>query len=180
MVFTVEEINRNSNLLPGVKLGYRIMDSCDRIHTSLKAVLSLVSHSMAVRGKVVKMEESEERLNVPEVRGTRMGREMLSMTEIEKANKKTVETSRKQRILITVKNRGAESSRVVPHILVEGNDLKGNVTGERMDADAQSKNVPSCRSDSPVPAVVGLASSSPTTAVAHTIGPFGIPLVRKE
>uniref|UniRef100_A0AAQ4PW26 Olfactory receptor C family, u1 n=1 Tax=Gasterosteus aculeatus aculeatus TaxID=481459 RepID=A0AAQ4PW26_GASAC len=43
MVFAVEEINRNSSLLPGVKLGYRIMDSCDQVHTSLKAILSLVT-----------------------------------------------------------------------------------------------------------------------------------------
>ncbi|KAF7651621.1 hypothetical protein LDENG_00108230 [Lucifuga dentata] len=92
MVFTVEEINRNSNLLPGVKLGYRIMDSCDHVHTSLKALLSLVSHSMAVK-------------------------------------------------------------------------------------DTQFKTLPSCPSHSPVPAVIGLASSSPTRAVAHTIGSFGIPLV---
>ncbi|XP_076002580.1 olfactory receptor CU1 [Genypterus blacodes] len=95
MVFAMEEINRNSKLLPGVKLGYWIMDSCDHVHTSLKAVLSLVT----------------------------------------------------------------------------------NVTDERMEADMQSKNVRSCLSGSPVPAVIGLASSSPTTAVAHTVGPFGIPLV---
>uniref|UniRef100_A0A8D0AAX6 Olfactory receptor C family, u1 n=1 Tax=Sander lucioperca TaxID=283035 RepID=A0A8D0AAX6_SANLU len=43
MVFAVEEINRNSSLLPGVKLGYRIMDSCDDVHTSLQALLSLVN-----------------------------------------------------------------------------------------------------------------------------------------
>uniref|UniRef100_A0A3B5A6M0 Extracellular calcium-sensing receptor-like n=1 Tax=Stegastes partitus TaxID=144197 RepID=A0A3B5A6M0_9TELE len=42
MVFAVEEINRNSSLLPGVKLGYRIMDSCDHVHTSLRALFSLI------------------------------------------------------------------------------------------------------------------------------------------
>uniref|UniRef100_A0A3P8S2H2 Olfactory receptor C family, u1 n=1 Tax=Amphiprion percula TaxID=161767 RepID=A0A3P8S2H2_AMPPE len=41
MVFAVEEINRNSTLLPDVTLGYRIMDSCDHVHTSLRAFLSL-------------------------------------------------------------------------------------------------------------------------------------------
>uniref|UniRef100_A0A3Q3GH41 Olfactory receptor C family, u1 n=1 Tax=Labrus bergylta TaxID=56723 RepID=A0A3Q3GH41_9LABR len=42
MVFAVEEINNNSSLLPGVKLGYRILDSCDNVHTSLQALFSLV------------------------------------------------------------------------------------------------------------------------------------------
>uniref|UniRef100_H3CQG5 G-protein coupled receptors family 3 profile domain-containing protein n=1 Tax=Tetraodon nigroviridis TaxID=99883 RepID=H3CQG5_TETNG len=45
MVFAVMEINNNSSLLPGVKLGYRIVDGCDHIPTSLQALLSLVSHS---------------------------------------------------------------------------------------------------------------------------------------
>ncbi|CAI5693477.1 unnamed protein product [Oreochromis niloticus] len=95
MVFAVEEINRNSSLLPGVKLGYRIMDSCDHVHTSLKVLFSLVSHS--------------------------------------EAENTTEEIKRR------------ESS--------------------------------TCLYYSPVPAVIGLASSSPTRAVAHTLGPFNIPLV---
>uniref|UniRef100_A0A8C2WJA9 Olfactory receptor C family, u1 n=1 Tax=Cyclopterus lumpus TaxID=8103 RepID=A0A8C2WJA9_CYCLU len=52
MVFAVEEINRNLSLLPGVHLGYRIMDSCDHVHTGLKALLSLVSPSKAVMNEV--------------------------------------------------------------------------------------------------------------------------------
>ncbi|XP_031156868.1 extracellular calcium-sensing receptor [Sander lucioperca] len=87
MVFAVEEINRNSSLLPGVKLGYRIMDSCDDVHTSLQALLSLVNMN------------------------------------------------------------------------------------------TQSQSLSSCLADSPVPAVIGLASSSPTRAVAQTLGPFNLPLV---
>ncbi|XP_030258050.1 extracellular calcium-sensing receptor-like [Sparus aurata] len=98
MVFAVEEINHNSSLLPGVKLGYQIMDSCDHVHSSLQALFSLVSHSKA-----------------------------------------------------------------------------DNVT--QVDISTQSENVPSCLADSPVPAVIGLASSSPTRAVAHTLGPFNLPLV---
>ncbi|CAK6963507.1 putative extracellular calcium-sensing receptor-like [Scomber scombrus] len=92
MVFAVQEINQNSSLLPGVKLDYLIMDSCDHVHTSLRALFSLVSHSTAVTC-------------------------------------------------------------------------------------TQSETLPSCLAGSPVPAVIGLASSSPTRAVAHTFGPFNIPLV---
>ncbi|XP_018555891.1 LOW QUALITY PROTEIN: extracellular calcium-sensing receptor-like [Lates calcarifer] len=42
MAFTVGEINRNSTLLPGVKLGYRIFDSCGRYPWALQHALSLV------------------------------------------------------------------------------------------------------------------------------------------
>uniref|UniRef100_A0A8B9GVU8 Olfactory receptor C family, u1 n=1 Tax=Astyanax mexicanus TaxID=7994 RepID=A0A8B9GVU8_ASTMX len=47
MVFAIEEINRNTTLLPGVTLGYRILDSCDHVHTSLQSALSLVNGSSA-------------------------------------------------------------------------------------------------------------------------------------
>uniref|UniRef100_A0A3Q1GTY8 Olfactory receptor C family, u1 n=1 Tax=Acanthochromis polyacanthus TaxID=80966 RepID=A0A3Q1GTY8_9TELE len=47
MVFAIEEINRNSTLLPDVTLGYRIMDSCDHIHTSLRALFSLIRTSQS-------------------------------------------------------------------------------------------------------------------------------------
>ncbi|XP_036934368.1 extracellular calcium-sensing receptor-like [Acanthopagrus latus] len=98
MVFAVDEINHNSSLLPGLKLGYRIMDSCDHIHTSLQAVFSLVSHSK--------------------------------------------------------------------HVIIDMG--RGSTRAE---------NSPSCLADSTVPAVIGLASSSPTRAVAQTLGPFNLPLV---
>ena len=42
MVFAVEEINLNSTLLPGVKLGYRILDSCSRYPWALQGALSMV------------------------------------------------------------------------------------------------------------------------------------------
>ncbi|KAK5868762.1 hypothetical protein PBY51_009749 [Eleginops maclovinus] len=42
MVFALEEINRNSTLLPGVKLGYRILDSCFNSLWALQAALSLI------------------------------------------------------------------------------------------------------------------------------------------
>ncbi|XP_060780468.1 extracellular calcium-sensing receptor-like [Neoarius graeffei] len=43
VVFAVEEINRNPSLLPGVQLGYRIMDSCSRYPHTLRSVMSLIS-----------------------------------------------------------------------------------------------------------------------------------------
>nr|XP_029136908.1 extracellular calcium-sensing receptor-like [Labrus bergylta] len=42
MVFAVEEINRNNTLLPGVKLGYRILDSCFLYPWALQGAMSLV------------------------------------------------------------------------------------------------------------------------------------------
>ncbi|KAK9520990.1 hypothetical protein VZT92_020840 [Zoarces viviparus] len=42
MTFAVEEINRNSTLLPGVKLGYRILDSCASSYWAQQVALSLV------------------------------------------------------------------------------------------------------------------------------------------
>lgn len=93
MVFAIEEINSNPRLLPGVKLGYRILDSCDHVHTSLQSAFSLVNGS-----------------SLPQTKGS--------------------------------------TARSVP-----------------------------CLSKAPVPAIIGLASSTPTRAVAHTFGPFEIPMV---
>ncbi|XP_035011431.2 extracellular calcium-sensing receptor-like [Hippoglossus stenolepis] len=42
LAFAVDEINGNSSLLPGVKLGYSIVDSCSRYPWALQDALSLV------------------------------------------------------------------------------------------------------------------------------------------
>ncbi|XP_034557480.1 extracellular calcium-sensing receptor-like [Notolabrus celidotus] len=42
LVFAVEEINRNKTLLPGVKLGYRILDTCTLYPWALQGAMSLV------------------------------------------------------------------------------------------------------------------------------------------
>ncbi|XP_073350290.1 extracellular calcium-sensing receptor-like [Pagrus major] len=43
MVFAIEEINRNSNLLPNVTLGYNLYDNCATLGIAFRASLSLVS-----------------------------------------------------------------------------------------------------------------------------------------
>ncbi|XP_071783745.2 extracellular calcium-sensing receptor-like [Centroberyx gerrardi] len=43
MMFAIEEINNNSDLLPGVTLGYRIFDSCPSIPLSVRASLHLMN-----------------------------------------------------------------------------------------------------------------------------------------
>ncbi|KAL2095665.1 hypothetical protein ACEWY4_007813 [Coilia grayii] len=43
MAFAVEEINRNPNLLPTVKLGYRMFDNCMRLDVAFRAAMALVS-----------------------------------------------------------------------------------------------------------------------------------------
>uniref|UniRef100_A0A8C5CJC8 Olfactory receptor C family, u1 n=1 Tax=Gadus morhua TaxID=8049 RepID=A0A8C5CJC8_GADMO len=64
MIFAVEEINRNPALLPGVTLGYHIMDSCDHIHTSLRALLSLLTHSTKGQNTL-----GEDRININNLEG---------------------------------------------------------------------------------------------------------------
>ncbi|KAJ8332216.1 hypothetical protein SKAU_G00428240 [Synaphobranchus kaupii] len=53
MVFAVEEINQNPYLLLGVKLGYRIMDSCGQYPWSLRGALALVSGRNQTCSKVL-------------------------------------------------------------------------------------------------------------------------------
>lgn len=159
MVFTVEEINQNSSLLPGVKLGYRLMDSCDHVHTSLQALFSLISRSKAVTWEGVPMETENRNMNLLKTSSARM------------KERNGAEKTRKKRMLTT----SVEESREMCQN-VENNK---NATEEIMDMSTESVKLPSCLADSPVPVVIGLASSSPTRAVAQTLGPFNIPLVRK-
>lgn len=42
MIFAIEEINRNAELLSNLTLGYKIYDSCSTPHQSLKAAIDLM------------------------------------------------------------------------------------------------------------------------------------------
>ncbi|XP_054868311.1 extracellular calcium-sensing receptor [Amphiprion ocellaris] len=102
-----------------------------------------------------KQTDAENKSNMKKDRG--IGMEGLKMLEI----------GRRQMKLSTVKKRGGEVNTAMPRNL----DIALEEIGT-----SQSESS-SCLSGSPVPAVIGLASSSPTRAVAHTLGPFNIPLV---
>ncbi|XP_060734345.1 extracellular calcium-sensing receptor-like [Tachysurus vachellii] len=43
MMFTIEEINNRSDILPGINLGYKIYDACATVEMTTRAALSLVS-----------------------------------------------------------------------------------------------------------------------------------------
>ncbi|XP_027017483.2 extracellular calcium-sensing receptor-like [Tachysurus fulvidraco] len=43
MVFAIEEINNRSDILPGIKLGYKIYDVCGSVEMTTRAALSLVN-----------------------------------------------------------------------------------------------------------------------------------------
>ena len=43
MAFAIDEINRNSNLLPNVTLGYTLYDNCLKLGIGFRAAMSLVS-----------------------------------------------------------------------------------------------------------------------------------------
>lgn len=43
MAFAVDEINRNPDLLPNIKLGYQLYDNCLKLGVSFRAAMSLAS-----------------------------------------------------------------------------------------------------------------------------------------
>ena len=54
MAFAVDEINRNSKLLPNISLGYSLYDSCVKLGISFRAALSMTSG----RGEPLQLNES--------------------------------------------------------------------------------------------------------------------------
>ncbi|XP_020563877.1 extracellular calcium-sensing receptor-like [Oryzias latipes] len=134
MVFAVEEINHSSVLLPGVTLGYRITDSCDNVHNSLRALFPLISSSIPLTNQLRKREATE--------------------------NTSTIFFERVQSVEVTTAKAG--------NVTTYSKEQEFRTTWSETNA---------CLSGSPVSAVIGLASSSPTRAVAQALGPFSIPLV---
>ncbi|XP_072895188.1 extracellular calcium-sensing receptor-like [Hemitrygon akajei] len=57
MIFAIEEINRNENLLPGITLGYQIHDDCSTSAIASKAALALINGD-------------EESIEFPQCRGS--------------------------------------------------------------------------------------------------------------
>ncbi|KAM4742047.1 vomeronasal type-2 receptor 1-like [Anableps anableps] len=129
MVFAVEEINNNSSLLPGVKLGYHILDSCDNVHSSLQALFSLLSfpESVASDKQILEMKNT------------------MNLTYEKGLGAKGLKSDDGAQTLLTTQD-----------------------------------ETPRCMSGSPIPAVIGLASSSPTRAVAQVLGCFNIPLLSRR
>lgn len=141
MVFAVKEINNNSSLLPGVKLGYRILDGCDHVPTSLQALLSLVSHSEPNAHSALGAGDAQMEGGVLKNIDTKMSKAAFYSAEM--------------------------SERY----------LNNTVSEASMTREQVEETIPVCLADSPVAAVIGLASSSPTGAAAHIVGSFNIPLV---
>nr|XP_020443464.1 extracellular calcium-sensing receptor-like [Monopterus albus] len=48
MIFAIEEINNNTDLLPGISLGHKIYDNCDSITRSVKVALTLANGNEVV------------------------------------------------------------------------------------------------------------------------------------
>ncbi|CAG6001841.1 unnamed protein product, partial [Menidia menidia] len=146
MVFAIEEINHNSNILPGVHLGYRIMDCCDNVHTSLQALLSLITASNLPNNEDKQTAESENTFDLTNEKD--FGKVRLNSVDLT-----TV-------MPFKVRNKSN---------YVNNNETEGGTI-------TQLENS-SCLFGSPISAVIGLASSSPTRAMAEALGPFNIPLV---
>ncbi|KAF3692675.1 Extracellular calcium-sensing receptor [Channa argus] len=130
------------------------MDSCDHVQTSFQALFSLITRSKTVM-REGKQLQSENRFNMPKGSGTRMDK---------------VKETRMKRMLTTVKNAGLDDTTALSQSFENEIYIKRNITEDIIEI------LPSCLAGSPVPAVIGLASSSPTRAVAQTLGPFDIPL----
>ncbi|XP_024863493.1 extracellular calcium-sensing receptor-like [Kryptolebias marmoratus] len=146
MVFAIEEINNKSDLLPGVKLGYQIMDSCDNIYNSLHALFSLISFSKGMRNVNNETEEIGNKLN------------------------NTLEKDFGSFVNMTGGQNNAS-------VFLNSKNIRNFMQDKTEELRTAQFESSMCLSGSPVSAVIGLASSSPTRAVAQTLGSFNIPLV---
>lgn len=157
MIFAVEEINRNSALLPGVRLGYHIMDSCDHVHTSLRALLSLLTHRTT--GQNTSFDIGSKLIS-------ELGVDRESMSDI------IAKTSNQQKMPRMMKNADIKEWKKYDYSDDDRMSMKRKLT-----VPERTTYTGKCLTGSPIMAVIGLASSSPTGAIAHILGPFSIPLV---
>ncbi|KAM9732819.1 extracellular calcium-sensing receptor-like [Menidia menidia] len=122
------------------------MDCCDNVHTSLQALLSLITSSNLPNNEDKQTTESENRFDLTNEKD--FGKVRLNSVDLT-----TVMPFR-------VRNKSN---------YVNDNETEGGTI-------TQLENS-SCLFGSPISAVIGLASSSPTRAMAEALGPFNIPLV---
>ncbi|CAH8461448.1 unnamed protein product [Schistosoma margrebowiei] len=70
MLFTLDEINNNTNLLPGLTLGTTIRDTCSDTNHALEQALKFVQASTGSSSQLNKMNEQSENLNTRGVVGS--------------------------------------------------------------------------------------------------------------
>ncbi|MGH0143045.1 UNVERIFIED_CONTAM: hypothetical protein FKN15_077589 [Acipenser sinensis] len=161
MVFAIEEINNSTDILPGVSLGYKMYDACGSITLAIRAAMSLMNGQ----------EEGQEP-------SPTLVFEMLVCVAL---------------LMIPLSIRATETvcrlqgATNIPMLSKDGDitigaifSLHRKVIDRRLDY--RTKPEPrecqsSCTKPSFVPAIIAESGSSPTIAIARTVGPFQIPVL---
>ncbi|XP_034024841.1 extracellular calcium-sensing receptor-like [Thalassophryne amazonica] len=69
MIFAIEEVNRNSKILPNITLGYKIYDSCSTPHQALRAAMQLTGTEKSSSGEAEKQGRTACQGTIPAVIG---------------------------------------------------------------------------------------------------------------